>query len=333
MNRICFVLLLLTITACKNKEVHLGVEPSEVVVSSFLSEGETTYSGNKLFDDFLDPWCEGTNTEGIGETITLNFPDKKVIDSFLIKNGYAYGKLFSNNNRVKDIEVEEANGKKYNFTIIDQPESSVIRFPEKLETDRLKFIILSVYKGKANDTCISEISINSNEILSDSFDENAITKKEADLRKAKEELEYKKETAGNDIELTYTNADSQTKTDFSLTLEGISDASKVSGNASISLVEDKIFVEYAHTWHLSCDSWTRSDKTIKVRCSVREDLDPGYVEPGKKDGIYRDKKIGYRFINIDMASKTWVFERENGQVEKLGQDLKIISTNIFEFNN
>lgn len=139
----------------KSNELFL-IGDMEYTASSELSEGSKLYAAFNLGNLRLDePWCEAESDAGIGVTIDLGTCGR----GLLFSNGYVSEKsyLYTYNNRVKQIELIDANDASY-FRVITLKDTAL---PQYITIDEQigRHIILKitdVYTGsKWNDTCIN----------------------------------------------------------------------------------------------------------------------------------------------------------------------------------
>lgn len=110
------------------------------------------------WNDSHIPWVEGAKGNGIDESITIEY--KNPIIGISILNGYVdinNMKLFKENSRLKEIEIEDLiTGKKKTVYFEDKVYFNCIEFPEKVT--KIKITIKDVYQGtKYTDTCVSAI--------------------------------------------------------------------------------------------------------------------------------------------------------------------------------
>jgi len=126
-------------------------------------EASSTLEGypveNIIGSDSTKAWVEGKTDDGIGEWILFESPVQKRISKLVLKNGYhKSNELYLKNNRIKTLEIIDANGESYIFELKDTMQPIEIKFEKAIESDSLKLNILSVYKGtKYEDTVISGI--------------------------------------------------------------------------------------------------------------------------------------------------------------------------------
>jgi len=106
-------------------------------------------------------WFEGDDGSGLGSWVQVNLDGEQTVTGFQIWNGYwlTYD-MWQRNNRVKDLEVELADGTKQSFTLKDDMKPEEVHFPSPVKTSSLKFRIKGIYSGNTfNDTAISEVRV------------------------------------------------------------------------------------------------------------------------------------------------------------------------------
>ena len=157
-------------------EVYIsGIGKCNVEASSTLpDEAGFTYTVKNLFDKNPGTtWQEGESDSGVGQWVTISFPEPVSIGISLI-NGFvkkdkkfekygAEGDLYVLNNRIKSMKIET-------FFMNDDSQNRVVEFEDNIRdyqdagvynnVVKIKLIIDGVYKGsKWNDTSIGEIKI------------------------------------------------------------------------------------------------------------------------------------------------------------------------------
>lgn len=128
----------------------------KITASSVLSKKYCT--SNLLDYDLNNVWAEGSDGDGSGETVNINLNEKEYVKNLILFPGHSKSeKLFTANNRLKDIEIN-VNGERSKINIKDV--FAPVSIPIEKTTLEIKIKILSVYKGnKYNDLCISEIML------------------------------------------------------------------------------------------------------------------------------------------------------------------------------
>lgn len=126
--------------------------------------GENTYEAEHLIDgNYSTTWVEGAAGRGEGESVTVYFENKHPIKAIRIANGYQKSeKAYSENNRVKGIELSFDDGKKYTCDLLDHKNGDqMVLLPEGADSNSFTLKITSVYTGSVDDydSCISELGI------------------------------------------------------------------------------------------------------------------------------------------------------------------------------
>jgi hypothetical protein len=134
-----------------------------VCASSTLAPAQgNSYGPRNLGDgDDQTAWVEGSNGQGIGEFIVLQFDSPRTIRGLTIRNGYdKSADIFAKNGRVKDIDLRFSSGETIAATLSDQPGPQYLALNQPIEAKWIELIIRSVYPGsKYADTAINEISV------------------------------------------------------------------------------------------------------------------------------------------------------------------------------
>lgn len=137
--------------------------PAQVAASSTLKP-QSAYNVQNLFDGRKEfTWCEGSESDGVGESIAISFTKKQLISGFRLYNGYQRSKKhFTANGRVKQIEVKTPTSIDI-LTLKDSYGAQDILLAKPVETKNITITVLSVYSGsKYKDLCLSELSFLSN---------------------------------------------------------------------------------------------------------------------------------------------------------------------------
>lgn len=110
-------------------------------------------------------WAEGVDGPGIGEWITLTFPDTVEVHSVRVDVGYDRdADIFYKNNRIKRATLVFSNGEEVEVSFDDerglQEVSLVSASGAPIETTYVKVVIDEVFSGSEyDDTCLSEIEV------------------------------------------------------------------------------------------------------------------------------------------------------------------------------
>lgn len=132
----------------------------KVTASSTLAP-ESAYGPDNLFDSRKEfAWAEGNAaTAGEGEVLRFHFDQPVHISGVQIWDGYQRSaEHYRANARVKDFQVNAANGPAQTFTLRDDAAGQKIDFPTAFEGQDFELKINSIYPGKKyKDLAISEI--------------------------------------------------------------------------------------------------------------------------------------------------------------------------------
>ncbi len=140
---------------------------AETNASSFLPPDRWgAYESWMVVDDFSDTaWTEGVTGPGIGEWITLTFPDVIEVHSIGLDVGYDRDEdIFFANNRIKKVTLAFSNGEQVELEFADtrgMQTIPLVRAPgPNIETTFVTIIVEDVYPGtEYDDTCLAEVEI------------------------------------------------------------------------------------------------------------------------------------------------------------------------------
>jgi len=111
-------------------------------------------------------WAEGTEGDGIGESITLTVHRSLPLDAILIMPGFRAddAALWSKNNRVAELEITLNGEHTFVAAIPDEKFADVYPIPVRgyaKPVDTVKLVIKKVHPGSssAHDTCISRVDV------------------------------------------------------------------------------------------------------------------------------------------------------------------------------
>ena len=144
-----------------NYERNVYVE--SVLASSVLVEAQVTHFAENVFDnDISTAWVEGSNGNGIGDSLTIQFDKEYLIEEIAINAGYQKSDaLYMKNSRPHKIELSFSDGTSEVHYLDDINDVQYIKLDNSVVTDVVVLTIDTVYSGTAyEDTCISEIKFN-----------------------------------------------------------------------------------------------------------------------------------------------------------------------------
>ncbi len=134
-----------------------------VCASSALAPAQgSSYGPRNLADgDDKTAWVEGSNGQGLGEFVVLEFDTPRMVRGLTIRNGYdKSADIFAKNSRVKDVELRFSSGESVTATLNDQPGPQHLALSQPIEAKWVELVIRSVYPGsKYADTAINEITV------------------------------------------------------------------------------------------------------------------------------------------------------------------------------
>ena len=140
-----------------------GIGTATINASSQFSSGEgkeLEFDPRNLFDGSLQTaWCEGVQGDGIGESVTVQFPQYVRLSSVSLVNGWTKGEeYYQQNTRVAQIRIRSDNGQEavvdFDDNVLDYQRRDI-----SITGVNFQFIINKTHKGKDPDTCISEIKL------------------------------------------------------------------------------------------------------------------------------------------------------------------------------
>lgn len=118
------------------------------------------YTPGMMFDGRRETaWVEAEKDDGLNETITLHFPQEKLLAGFEIINGYDKDqRTWSNNSRVHTLEATTSDGRTLTVELQDVRGASRFDFTPPVKSKWLELRIKGVYPGtKFKDTAIAEL--------------------------------------------------------------------------------------------------------------------------------------------------------------------------------
>jgi hypothetical protein len=131
--------------------------------SSVLPAAQGNIYGPRNLTDGNDKtaWVEGSDGQGLGEFVLLEFDSARVIRGLTIRNGYDKSPdIFTKNSRVKDIELRFSSGDSIEATLKDAPGPQYVTLNQPIKAKWIELVIRSVYPGsKYSDTAINELSV------------------------------------------------------------------------------------------------------------------------------------------------------------------------------
>lgn len=144
------------------------IKPTSVSASSTYPEEEgVNYEAKNVSDlKASTVWVENASGSGLNESITVDLGESKSVYGLKIWNGNWYSADFwKRHNRIKELEVEFADGTKQSFTLKDEQVPEALMFPKAVSTSTVKLKVKSVYSGTTfgDATVISELQVLDNQ--------------------------------------------------------------------------------------------------------------------------------------------------------------------------
>ena len=131
--------------------------------SSVLPAAQGNIYGPRNLTDGNDKtaWVEGSDGQGLGEFVVLEFDSARAVRGLAIRNGYDKSPdIFTKNSRVKDIELRFSSGDSIEATLKDEPGTQYVTLSQPIRAKWIELVIRSVYPGsKYSDTAINELSV------------------------------------------------------------------------------------------------------------------------------------------------------------------------------
>lgn len=131
--------------------------------SSVLPAAQGNIYGPRNLTDGNDKtaWVEGSDGQGLGEFVVLEFNSARSVRGLAIRNGYDKSPdIFTKNSRVKDIELRFSSGDSIEATLKDEPGTQYVTLSQPIRAKWIELVIRSVYPGsKYSDTAINELSV------------------------------------------------------------------------------------------------------------------------------------------------------------------------------
>jgi hypothetical protein len=134
-------------------------------VSSVLpSQFGNSYGPENLFKSGNGAaWVEGRRGHGIGEWITLEFDELRVVKTIELHTGYQKNAdIFAKNGRVRQLRMLFSDGETTTLTPPDRLDAFSYKLERPVRTYWIKFTIEGVYPGKLyEDTAVSKLLVSS----------------------------------------------------------------------------------------------------------------------------------------------------------------------------
>ncbi|GBF50013.1 nicotine adenine dinucleotide glycohydrolase domain protein [Leptospira ryugenii] len=93
-------------------------------------------------------WVEGTNGDGIGESLTISYKSDLKFKTLAIYNGFGDPKEWGNHNRIKKLKLSTNTGTEETFLLKDSLSMQKLDLKTESNAKSITLTILEVYKGK-----------------------------------------------------------------------------------------------------------------------------------------------------------------------------------------
>ncbi len=134
-------------------------------VSSVLpSQFGNSYGPENLFKPADGvAWVEGKPGQGVGEWITVEFDEPRIVKSIELRSGYQKNAdIFAKNGRVRQLRMVFSDGETMILTPPDRSGAELYKLERPVKAYWIKFTIEGVFPGKTySDTAISRLLVNS----------------------------------------------------------------------------------------------------------------------------------------------------------------------------
>jgi len=113
-----------------------------------------------------EAWVAGKHRPGLGEWITIDFKELRLVKAVIIRNGYQKNPdVFSKNSRVRNLRLVFSQGETQTITPQDNMDLQRIPLEPAVSAYWVQFIIDDVYPGRAYpDTAISKLFLTSDPV-------------------------------------------------------------------------------------------------------------------------------------------------------------------------
>jgi hypothetical protein len=121
-----------------------------------------TYGVDNLFSNKPgEAWVEGKPGQGVGEWVTIDFNELRLVKAVIVRNGYQKNSdIFSKNNRVRRLRLVSSQGETQTLTLRDSMDLQTIALDPPFSAYWVQFIIDDIYPGSTySDTAISKLFV------------------------------------------------------------------------------------------------------------------------------------------------------------------------------
>jgi hypothetical protein len=122
------------------------------------------YGVRHLFSNSLsEAWVEGRPGNGLGEWVTIDFPELRLVRAIIVRNGYQKnGDIFRKNGRVRRLRMVFSQGETQTVTLQDGMDLQTIQLERPVRAYWVQFVIDDVFPGSTyTDTALTKLFVTS----------------------------------------------------------------------------------------------------------------------------------------------------------------------------
>jgi len=129
--------------------------------SSFKTNAEGKFPATFAMDGKLESsWIEGTNSDGVGESLTIVYKSEIKFQTVAIYNGFGDPKKWANKNRIKKLKLSTDSGYEESFLLKDVLSAQKLNLKTETSAKTIKLTILEVFRGtESKETSIAEVKL------------------------------------------------------------------------------------------------------------------------------------------------------------------------------
>ena len=122
------------------------------------------YGVSHLFSNSLgEAWVEGRPGHGVGEWVTIDFPELRQVRAIIVRNGYQKNAdIFRKNGRVRRLRMVFSQGETQVVTLQDGMDLQTLQLDRPVRAYWVQFVIEDVYPGSTyTDTALTKLFVTS----------------------------------------------------------------------------------------------------------------------------------------------------------------------------
>jgi len=132
--------------------------------SMLASQFGNDYGVSHLFSNSLaEAWVEGRPGHGVGEWVTIDFPELRTVRAIIVRNGYQKNAdIFRKNGRVRRLRLVFSQGETQVVTLQDGMDQQTLQLERPVRAYWVQFVIEDVYPGSTyTDTALTKLWVTS----------------------------------------------------------------------------------------------------------------------------------------------------------------------------